>query len=476
MERITDLLSRIESLSDDELRELADLIAEVLEGNDPDAVITSDAFALIAAGVEAVEGEGKRREATRAGMAALRQSFVPADRAPILRTSTATALTASGRELRDGTDIVEELRAAVRQSSARPVEGRTLVASVKVGGDALRISDTASAEDTTKILREQRTAIVAAGGFGAPAPIDYSMPSFGESQERPLRDAFPAIVAERGQITFLRNLGLADLAGSASVWDAADDVAALADDGPRKPYLRAPFPADVTVQTEAIVSHVIHGNLAARSFPEHLERVLELANLAHTVLAERELLSTLDGLSVPVTVAAGAGALGATRQVIPTLGLAAAGVRSRMRLSPDAELQVILPATFRTVVKVDIQRQHPGDRALQISDADVDAMFAVHNLTPVYSLDHQVVPAQSANSALVAIEDDLVAYLVVPGSVYFLDGGTLDLGIYRDSALVAANDFGVFSETFEALAVTGLAPVKLTIAGSVPSGVSRAAA
>lgn len=473
--RIKELVKNITTLDDDSLTELRDLIIEVLDGDTTENADTH-LLELLASASDAHSAEVKRREDARTKRSELRASLVPADRRPVARTSTSTALTASGRELRDGPDIADELSTVLRQSISRPSQGRTIVASIKAGGSAPIIRANTSVEDTTAILRERRTAIVAAGGFGAPAEVDYSMPSLGESHATPLRDAFGEVRTERGQITFIRNLGLADLAASASIWDEQDDIDALAADGPRKPVLVAPLPNDVTVSTEAFVSYVEHGNLAARSFPEHYERVIDLAALAHTVNVERRLLQSLDQLSVAVTVAAGAGALGASRQVLPNLGIAAAGVRSRARLAPNTVLQVILPATFRDIVRADLFRQQPGDRAFAMTDAEVDALFAPFNLVPVYSLDHQVAPAQSANAALVAIEDDLVAYLVVPGSATIISGGVLDLGIVRDSDLIARNSFQTFSEEFLALAVTGFAPVKLTIAGSVPSGVSRAAA
>jgi hypothetical protein len=483
MEQILAALDRITELSDDELGSLRDQLVAFLDeiASNGQAVIASAELAqleTLANAADVIKTEQDRREARRVELAAKFSVMdVPSDRRPQPRSAGfATALTASGRELRDGSEIVAELASVVRGSVSRPVAGRTVVASLKASTDAPVISATDSAETTTRILRDQRSgALTAAGGFATPAPVRYDLPSFGESQARPLRDAFPALVAERGQITFLRNLGLADLAASASVWDNSDDTLAITDPSHVKPSLRAPLPDDVTVQTQAIVSSIIHGNLAARSYPEHLERVLELAALAHTVLAEKELLAQLDGLSVAVTVAAGSPALGATRQVLPNLGFAAAGVRSRMRLSPDAPLQILLPGYYRDVIRGDLARSQPGDRTLALSNAEVDALFAPYNLRPVYLLDHNVIGAQAAG-ALVLPSDTLTAYLTVPGSISVLDAGTLSIGVYRDQGLIEVNDFGVFEETFEALVVHGLAPVKLTISGAAPSGVSRAAA
>ncbi len=55
------------------------------------------------------------------------------------------------------------------------------------------------------------------------------------------------------------------------------------------------------------------------------------------------------------------------------------------------------------------------------------------------------------------------------GSWLFLDGGTLDLGIVRDSTLNATNDYQVFAETFEAAALIGVESLALTM-DLCPSG------
>jgi hypothetical protein len=44
----------------------------------------------------------------------------------------------------------------------------------------------------------------------------------------------------------------------------------------------------------------------------------------------------------------------------------------------------------------------------------------------------------------------------------FLDGGTLDLGIIRDSTLVGTNDYKMFIETFEGLAKVGIESLAIT--------------
>jgi hypothetical protein len=67
--------------------------------------------------------------------------------------------------------------------------------------------------------------------------------------------------------------------------------------------------------------------------------------------------------------------------------------------------------------------------------------------------------------------DKLVVNLFVEGSIQFLDGGRLDLGVVRDSTLDASNDYELFSETFETVANRGFSAsaVQLVIE-VVPNG------
>jgi hypothetical protein len=44
----------------------------------------------------------------------------------------------------------------------------------------------------------------------------------------------------------------------------------------------------------------------------------------------------------------------------------------------------------------------------------------------------------------------------------FLDGGTLDLGVIRDSTLVGTNDYKMFVETFENVALVGVESLQVT--------------
>jgi hypothetical protein len=68
---------------------------------------------------------------------------------------------------------------------------------------------------------------------------------------------------------------------------------------------------------------------------------------------------------------------------------------------------------------------------------------------------------QGAN-ALVEFPDSFAWYIFAEGTFLFLDGGTLDIGIIRDSTLVGTNDYRMFLETFEGIAKVGVESVQVT--------------
>jgi hypothetical protein len=58
--------------------------------------------------------------------------------------------------------------------------------------------------------------------------------------------------------------------------------------------------------------------------------------------------------------------------------------------------------------------------------------------------------------------DTFIWYIFAEGSFLFLDGGTLDLGVIRDSTLVGTNDYKMFVETFENVALVGVESLQVT--------------
>jgi hypothetical protein len=116
----------------------------------------------------------------------------------------------------------------------------------------------------------------------------------------------------------------------------------------------------------------------------------------------------------------------------------------------------------------------PGDGNLGAGEAEIKGYLSGSNVDMVGSHDLSSFGAQQGSAAkLLEFPDSISWYLFAEGSFLFLDGGTLDLGIIRDSSLVGTNDYKMFIETFENVAFVGVESLKITTALSI-NGVAAA--
>ena len=296
--------------------------------------------------------------------------------------------------------------------------------------------------------------LVASGGFCAPSEISYDIAQISGAQ-RPVRDGMPTFRANRGglQTATPPTLAQVDLAGA----DAAITVHSNADDvaGSSKGVQVPDCVEFVETRTQAIVKRLQFGNFADRAFPEFVETWDDLAMAAHARVAEQELLDAVVANSTAVTTTQ---QLGAAREVLRVVIQAATGYRNRHRMPPTTRLRALMPAWVLDAMASDVtQQQASGELdALAVARADASAWLARHNVNVTFYEDTptglgQVFAAQAAG-ALNPFPDTVHWFLFHEGGYTYLDGGTLDLGIVRDSTLNATNDLQTFVETFEGLA------------------------
>ena len=373
-----------------------------------------------------------------------------------------------------------------------------------VGGDRLineaRMDAVASPE-----------AVVAAGGICAPLPVDDELITYG-STNRPVRDSLPRFNAERGGVIYLTPPTLADVDGAVSIWTLADDYAAIGADlpesgllpgevpsrasradvdpalstalptstypghingtgvdvtGPVKPCIRITCGEEIRAYVDAIPSCFTIGNMQARAYPELVEKHLELALVWQARFGEQRLLTRIGNLSTKVRTKA---THGITRDFLNALSQAVAGFRSRHRLDENFRLHAILPVWFRDAIRADMLLQLAGDgqdATFGLTNATIDRWIAERGVNVTWALDGEAgqvfgdqegAPKLSGvnvtlgtETDLVEFPDEVVWYLFPEGGFVFLDGGTLDLGIVRDSTLNSKNDYQIFVETFEGL-------------------------
>lgn len=338
-------------------------------------------------------------------------------------------------------------------------------------------------------------AITAAGGLCAPLAIDYSYGVIGV-QGRPVRDSLPGFQAERGGIQYrpdlspVTNVATDGPRSATGHWTMADDVAAEdpTDVGaPRKAVWIVDCPDTTTAEVEAITLQVEFSNVTSRFDPETVQANQAAALMWHDRHCENWLLDKLKTLSKTVTSAQ---VLGATRDMLVTLDRTQAYYRSVHRLSANQQLRAIMPSWVRHLIRADLARGMSLDpmASLAITDEQIDSILRTRNLNPVWHLDGKdtstaaitgppavpAVPAQqytlAANNAAVPDFPTVVDMLLhTEGHFQHLDGGTLDLGIVRDSDLIERNRYREFTETWEGVAARGVEALRL-VASVRPTG------
>lgn len=307
---------------------------------------------------------------------------------------------------------------------------------------------------------EEHSALVASGGYGTPVPVRYDIYGFG-TDARPVKDSLPKFQANRGGIRYVTPPVLSDYADAVGVWTEANDVTAASNDGDGdtiKNYLVVDGAAEATAKLDAVTLQLQIGNLLDRAYPELVARHNQLALIQHAREAELNILSKIEAASTAVTTSS---LIGFARDFLVNIKRAAAAYRSRHRIAPDTRLQAIIPMWVFDAMASDLTLNMPGDDNLAVSKADIQGMLASSNVTLTASYDLNVFGAQTTG-ALAEFPDTFKWYLFSEGSFLFLDGGSLDLGIVRDSGLVGTNDYRMFVETFEGVAFVGIESLAIT--------------
>lgn len=325
-----------------------------------------------------------------------------------------------------------------------------------VGGDV-----EGNAKKIEAVTGEQ--AIVAAGGYCAPLQVRYDIFGIG-STARPVRDALAHFGTTRGGIRYVAPPVLADFGAATGVWTAANDA------NPTNPTTKVKLIAEcaeeLTAVADAVTLQIQFGNFMARAFPELVTRNNELGLIQHARLAETTLLAKMETLSTAVTSGV---KLGVARDFLLAIGKAAAAYRNRHRVSRTTPLRVVAPDWVLDAMREDLAQGLPGDDNLAYADGVISSFLAARNVRVSWHMDGLF--AAQAPGALVDFPSSFKWFIFAEGTFLFLDGGTLDLGIVRDSTLVGTNDYIMFLETFEGVAKVGVEAMVVTQTSEVEGAV-----
>lgn len=319
----------------------------------------------------------------------------------------------------------------------------------------------------------QPTNLVAATGICVAPDIRYDVVDLA-TDERPLRNGLPGFRADRGGLTWYSSPKVEDVVVDNT--NGAIDTTTPAVDG-AKTIQEFTCPTATTRQIVAFSERITFGNFADRYHPENMRGVMAVARAAWARRAERALLTTMKAQSLLLNAGGAAQPVGAWPKFFAILARAARGYRYQYRIPEDATLRVVLQTWVLDKLFIDLLYQAPGDgltaQRIAIRQA-VTAQLADLNIVPIWgrddaeSTDANGVPSPAF--ANVTAAGNLTDYptltsalLFHEGAFLFLDGGTLDFGIVRDSATLAANKWQTFFESFEQSAMVGYASWDLSI-------------
>jgi chemotaxis protein histidine kinase CheA len=352
---------------------------------------------------------------------------------------------------------------SVRERSSVSMAGiseNVVVASAKEQFPEERILEPNQGWENTEKIKAVvgEEALTASGGLCAPRTPLYDLPNISVA-DRPVRAALPSFMAVRGGIQFAAPPTIADITTAVGIITEAQDAAGGSSG--TKTCQTIICPDFSTVDVNAIFACISAGNLGARAYPEQVAQFVDLVGAAHARTAETKLLDLISAGSVQVTTAAIGGA---TASLFPAMLAAASGIRSHFRMSTDAVLRLMIPSYAKDLLKADIVRQ-PFDK-FQLSDAEMLSIIRSFNLEPSFYMDGetgggQVFGAQSAG-ALLGFPSTVKWFIWPEGTWLHLDGGSLNLGLVRDSTLNSTNTYQLFNEDWESVAKVGVVSYEVT--------------
>jgi hypothetical protein len=325
----------------------------------------------------------------------------------------------------------------------------------------------ANARKIRALKNTEGNSLVASGGICAPATNIYSIPQFAVTS-RPVRDALPSFNADRGAVNVPVPTTLASAASAITIITEAND--ALGGTYATKSCLDQTC-LDYAETAVTIISHCReYGNLNARSWPESVTFENELTMAEHARIAEGYLLDRIKALSINVT---SPDVYSTIWDLIYAITRTASSIRYILRTGENVRLRALMPAWVPDMMVADaagtqFDRFLTRGRCIEIlRNAGVEPTFYLDAVTGGTS-------QAFADEAAGTIDDfpDVIQFAVyVEGAFIHVDGGSLELGLVRDSTLNSTNDFQMFGETFENVARLAPAQACRWISATVcPSG------
>jgi hypothetical protein len=290
-------------------------------------------------------------------------------------------------------------------------------------------------------------ALVASGGWCAPSEPIFEMFDIGPDTGN-IFDLPGLGTKVRAGVMIPSFYGIGDVGGALWTWTEAQDIAAATQPaGPEKPCLKIPCPTWTECRLEAEGLCVTHGNLSDRAWPELTRGFLSIVMGAHQRrLSAAKIAKVLADIGAATTPDASMLLGDVTADVLNVIALAAADMRSQYRLGDGRSVDVLLPDWSRAVLRENMAHRAGVTDSMNVSDSQVTSWLTARGVRPQFTPDWQPLFNTAAATRWPAT---LTFALWLTGSYISLDGGSIDLGVVRDSTLNATNDFtAAWSEQF----------------------------
>lgn len=338
------------------------------------------------------------------------------------RDGLSEALHSRARGLRDGSDSV-------------------LVASIINNAPKNDVSKAMDDESIRKAWANAHDseAMVASGGWCAPSETVYDFVCDYEALPDSLD--LPSITSTRGGLRYPTSPLLADVyndINSGFTWTEANDIAAATPGGPTKPCFEIPCPTFQETRLQAQGICVTAGNLTDRAYPELTNRYVDLVMTAHAHRMNALTVAKVQAASTIVTPTLSGVAdtdLGAAESLFGVVEFLVNRFRDAFFAGADFNLEGVLPRWAKAVIRRDIARRN-GVEWENITDAEITKAFMEIGARMQFISNYQPL---AANAVAYPVSVEMMLYPA--GAHTRLDGGSLDLGVVRDSVLNSTNDY-----------------------------------
>jgi hypothetical protein len=346
------------------------------------------------------------------------------------RTGISAAMSARARGLADGSPRVGVASIALNNEFT-----------IKDGGPSA--TDVITAAVDSKLKGASAKSLVASGGFCTPSETMYDL--FSVESRDGLVD-LPTVTITRGGIQVPSYLGLDDVSGALWTWTEANDVSPGTDGPATKPCLQVPCPTWTDYRLTAEGLCITAGNMIDRSYPELVARTVDLSVTAHLHRMSNAQLAAIiativaaNQVTIPTSPSDAAGDL------LAAIDLQVADYRSQYLMSENVVLDAMFPQWLKEAIRATLAMR-AGVDTLAVTDAEVVGYLTTRNVRPQFLAGYQ--PLFNTTPAT-AFPGTLKFILSATGAYVNGTGGSIDLGVVRDSTLNATNDFtAAWSEEF----------------------------